>query len=223
MQLILLGLPGSGKGTHAKAIAERSGLLHVSTGDMFRDAAEQGTELGKRARQFMSRGELVPDEVTIGMLLERISCLDADTGFVLDGFPRTIVQAEALDAALLERDGAIDAALYIHQVPEEDLIVRLAGRWSCPSCGAIYNELHQPPKREFYCDDCDTALAQRADDQHETVQQRLEVNREQTESLAQYYRSSGKLYAVDGRGEPSDVTERLLCALENVSVVGQRV
>ena len=221
MRLILLGLPGAGKGTQANTIAERRGLLHVSTGDMFRAAAAEGTELGRRAQEYMSRGELVPDKVTIGMLLERIAATDADAGFMLDGFPRTIAQAEALDAALAERGEAIDAVPYI-QVPEEDLMARLTGRWTCPDCGAIYHELHQAPKRERRCDDCGSELTQRADDRPDTVRQRLEVNREQTEALVEYYRRAGKLHAVDGGGDPSDVSERLLRVLENVPAVGQK-
>ena len=221
MRLILLGLPGAGKGTQANTIAERNGLLHVSTGDMFRAAAAEGTELGKRAQEYMSRGELVPDEVTIGMLLERIAATDADAGFMLDGFPRTIAQAEALDAALAERDEAIDAVPYI-QVPEEDLMARLTGRWTCPDCGAIYHELHQPPRRARCCDDCGSELTQRADDRPDTVRQRLEVNREQTEALVEYYGRAGKLYAVDGTGDPADVSERLLRVLEDVPAVGQK-
>ncbi len=222
MRLILLGLPGAGKGTQANNIAERHSLLHVSTGDMFREAAAEGTDLGKRAQEYMSRGALVPDEVTIGMLLERIARPDAAPGFMLDGFPRTIAQAEALDAALTDGDTAIDAVLYI-QVPEQDLMARLTGRWTCPQCGAIYHELHSPPRRDGFCDNCpDTELTQRADDRPDTVQKRLDVNREQTEALADYYERAGKLLAVDGAGKPWDVTERLLTALERVSVTARK-
>jgi adenylate kinase len=185
MRLILLGLPGAGKGTQAKVLAERRGLLHISTGDMFRQAAAEGTELGQRAQEYMSRGELVPDEVTIGMLLERIAKPDAGVGFMLDGFPRTIPQAEALDAALAERGGGIDAVLYI-QVPEDLLMARLTGRWSCPNCGAIYHELTSPPKQPRVCDRCGAALTQRDDDRPDTVRARLDTNREWTEALARY-------------------------------------
>ena len=156
------------------------------------------------------------------MLLERIARADAAPGFMLDGFPRTIAQAEALDAALAGREAAIDAVLYI-QVPEQDLMARLTGRWTCPDCGAIYHELHSPPKRERHCDNCpDTELTQRADDRPETVRQRLDVNREQTEALAGYYERAGKLLAVDGRGEPSEVAERLLAALDGMSVSARK-
>jgi adenylate kinase len=212
MRLILLGLPGAGKGTQAKVLAERHGLLHISTGDMFRQAAAEGTELGRRAQEYMSRGELVPDEVTIGMLLERIAKPDAEAGFMLDGFPRTIPQAEALDAALTERGGGIDAVLYI-QVPEDLLMARLTGRWSCPQCGAIYHELTNPPKQPQVCDQCGSALTQREDDRPATVQARLNTNREWTEALARYYGGQGKLREVDGTGEPAEVTTRLEGAL----------
>lgn len=208
MHLILLGLPGAGKGTQAKTLAERHGLLHISTGDMFREAAAEGTELGKRAQEYMARGELVPDEVTIGMLLERIARPDAQAGTMLDGFPRTIPQAEALDRALEERGAQIDAVLYI-QVPEDLLMARLTGRWSCPECGAIYHELTRPPKQSGVCDECGATLTQRTDDQPETVARRLDTNRAWTEQLADYYGAQGKLHAVDGTGEPSDVTGRL--------------
>ena len=221
MRMILLGLPGAGKGTQAKLIAERVGLLHVSTGDMFRDASAEGTELGKRAQGYMSRGELMPDEVTIGMLLERIAEPDAEPGFMLDGFPRTIAQAEALDVALAERGGAIDVVLYI-EVPEDELIARLSGRWTCPGCGAIYHEQSNPPDHAGRCDGCGTALVQREDDRPETVRQRLDVNGEWTAALVEFYERAGKLHAVDGCGAPSKVTERLLSVLDGVSVSVQK-
>jgi adenylate kinase len=212
MRLILLGLPGAGKGTQAKVLADRHGLLHISTGDMFRQAAAEGTELGLRAQAFMSRGELVPDEVTIGMLLERVARPDAAAGIMLDGFPRTIPQAEALDRALRERAEQIDAVLYV-QVPEQLLVSRLTGRWSCPKCGAIYHELSNPPKQSGVCDQCGAELTQREDDRPETVQARLNTNREWTEALAAYYRSQSKLREIDGTGEPVEVTARLETAL----------
>ncbi len=221
MRLILLGLPGAGKGTQAKLIAERHGLRHISTGDMFREAAAEGTELGQRAQQFMSRGELVPDEVTIGMLLERIEKPDAGAGFMLDGFPRTIPQAEALDRALAGRGEAIDAVLYI-QVPEAELMARLTGRWTCPQCGAIYHERYNPPKQAGRCDHDGASLTQRADDRPETVQQRLEVNREWTEALADFYARAGKLHAVDGSGDPAGVTAALERVLDGVPAAGNR-
>lgn len=216
MQLILLGLPGAGKGTQAQAIAQRHGLLHISTGDMFREAVVAGTELGKQADGFMSRGDLVPDEVTIGMLLERVARPDAAAGFMLDGFPRTIAQAQALDTAL-EGRGTIDAVLYI-EVPEGELMARLTGRWTCPDCSAIFHELYSPPRAQGQCDECDSKLTQRDDDRPQTVQARLDVNRESTEALATYYDEAGKLTRIDGAGEPSAVTGLLLAALADVPV-----
>lgn len=216
MRLILLGLPGAGKGTQARVLAERESLLHVSTGDMFREAAAEGTDLGRRAQEYMSRGELVPDEVTIGMLLERIEKPDARAGLMLDGFPRTIAQAEALDRALEARGEQIDAVLYI-QVPEQELIARLTGRWSCPHCGAIYHSQTRPPASAGVCDECGHALTQRADDQPDTVRARLDTNREWTEALARYYGEQGKLHDIDGTGDPEGITGRLLATLEQVA------
>ncbi|MSQ29841.1 MAG: adenylate kinase [Dehalococcoidia bacterium] len=216
MRLILLGLPGVGKGTQAKILAQRQGLLHISTGDMFREAAAAGTELGKRAQEYMSAGALVPDEVTIDMLLERIAQPDAAKGLMLDGFPRTIPQAEALDRALAGQGVQIDAVLYI-QVPEAELVARLTGRWSCPKCGAIYHMLSKPPRAAGVCDECGTVLTQRADDQPATVNARLETNRAWTEALAAFYGKQGKLHAIDGTGNPDEITARLDGALVRVS------
>ncbi|MCC6236547.1 MAG: adenylate kinase [Dehalococcoidia bacterium] len=216
MHLILLGLPGAGKGTQAKLLADKHGLLHVSTGDLFRAAAAEGTDLGKRAQEYMSRGELVPDEVTISMLLDRIAKPDAAAGVMLDGFPRTIPQAEALDAALEARGERIEGVLYI-KVPEDLLMARLTGRWSCGNCGAIYHELTNPPREAGTCDVCGGALSQRADDRPDTVAKRLETNREWTEALAAYYEQQGKLHGADGTGEPADVTGRLEAILSKLS------
>lgn len=221
MQLILLGLPGAGKGTQAQLLAQQLGLLHISTGDMFREAAAAGTELGVRAQGSMTRGELVPDEVTINMLLERIRKPDAAVGIMLDGFPRTIPQAEALDTALADQGRAIDAVLYI-QVPEDLLMARLTGRWSCGNCGAIYHELTSPPKESGKCDRCGNALSQRADDQPATVTNRLATNRAWTEALAEFYSKQSKLHPVDGTGEPAAVTARLLTEIETVSAGSQK-
>ena len=218
MRLILLGLPGAGKGTQAHVLADQLGLLHISTGDMFREAAAAGTELGLRAQEFMGKGELVPDEVTIGMLLERIAQPDAEKGIMLDGFPRTIPQAEALDAALGERDSRIDAVLCI-EVPEDQLMGRLTGRWTCPECGSIYHSISSPPKAEGVCDREGATLTQRADDQPDTVKARLDTNREWTEQLAVYYDAASKLHHIDGTGAPSDITARLLGAIEAVPAV----
>jgi len=216
MRLILLGLPGAGKGTQAQVLAGQKGLLHISTGDMFREAAAEGTDLGLRAQEFMNKGELVPDEVTIGMLLERLEKPDAAVGLMLDGFPRTIPQAEALDAALTEQGSQIDAVLYI-QVPESDLMARLTGRWSCPQCGAIYHNQSKPPKQAGVCDECGANLTQRADDQPETVEARLATNRAWTEQLAEFYGAQGKLHEIDGTGDPQEITRRLLTAIDGLS------
>jgi adenylate kinase len=221
MRLILLGLPGAGKGTQAKILAREKGLLHISTGDMFREAAAEGTALGKQAQEYMSAGQLVPDEVTIGMLLERIAKPDAAVGLMLDGFPRTIPQAEALDQALAEQGSRIDAVLYI-QVPESELVERLTGRWSCPKCGAIYHLQTKPPKASGTCDECGAALTQRADDQPATVKARLDTNRAWTEQLAAYYGQQGKLHGIDGTGSPESITNRLLAALDGVSAGSQK-
>jgi adenylate kinase len=219
MQLILLGLPGAGKGTQAKVLSGRLGLLHISTGDMFREAAAAGTELGSRAQDYMSRGELVPDEVTIGMLLERIAQPDAGQGIMLDGFPRTLRQAEALDVALGERGSPIDVVLYI-QVPESELMTRLTGRWTCPECGAIYHVQANPPKTAGVCDNDNAQLTQRADDQPDTVKARLDTNREWTEQLASYYGNASKLHEIEGMGAPAGITARLMLAIESVPAVG---
>lgn len=221
MRLILLGLPGAGKGTQAKILASEKGLLHISTGDMFREAAAEGTDLGKQAQEYMNAGKLVPDEVTIGMLLERIAKPDAAKGLMLDGFPRTIPQAEALDRALAERGSQIDGVLYI-QVPESDLMERLTGRWSCGQCGAIYHTQTKPPKAAGVCDECGGQLSQRADDQPDTVKARLDTNRAWTEQLAEYYRAQGKLHDIEGTGSPESITERLLQAINGLSVPSQR-
>ena len=221
MRLILLGLPGAGKGTQAKILAKEKGLLHISTGDMFREAAAEGTELGLKAQEFMSAGALVPDEVTIGMLLERIEKPDARVGLMLDGVPRTIPQAEALDRALAAQGSQIDAVLYI-KVPEDELMERLTGRWSCGKCGAIYHTQTKPPRAAGVCDDCGGALSQRADDQPSTVKARLDTNRAWTEQLAEYYSKQGKLHDIEGTGAPTDITERLLAALQGVSAGSKR-
>ena len=215
MRLILLGLPGAGKGTQAKILAKEQGLLHVSTGDMFREAAAEGTELGRQAQEYMSRGELVPDQVTIGMLLERIEKPDARVGLMLDGFPRTIPQAEALDQALAQQGSQIDGVLYI-KVPESDLMGRLTGRWSCPECGAIFHTQTKPPREAGVCDECGAQLTQRADDQPDTVKARLDTNRAWTEQLADYYQQQGKLHEIDGTGEPEAITRRLQAVIDGL-------
>lgn len=212
MYLILLGAPGSGKGTQAKVLAERFSWLHLSTGDMLREAVAAGTELGKAAKGFMDSGSLVPDELVIAMLVERIGQPDAVEGFVLDGFPRNLPQAKALDAALAKAGKSIDLALEI-AVPDGDLIKRLGGRWICRECGAIYHELFNPPKVAGKCDRCGGELYQREDDKPETVRSRLEKQRPPADMIGRY-RYSGHLVVIDGTQDVSKVTDDLIKAID---------
>lgn len=211
MHLIFLGSPGSGKGTQASVIATKNGWKHLSTGDMLREAVAQGTELGKTAQEYMQRGALVPDALVIDMLVERLRQPDAQVGFVLDGFPRNLAQAEALDAAL-GADEKIDLALFI-DVPDEELIRRLSGRWLCRNCGAIYHEESSPPRVAGKCDRCGHDLYQRDDDKPETVRARLEMQRTPADLVA-HYRKQGKLADVDGTKPVDDVTAAILRAIE---------
>ncbi len=211
--VILLGPPGAGKGTQAVNLAERTGLLHLATGDMFRENVRNQTELGKEAQRYMERGELVPDELTISMLLDRLNREDAQLGSLLDGFPRTTEQAEALDTALAEQDAEIAAALLI-EVANDEVLRRLGGRWSCPDCGAVFHAVFSPPQVEGTCDRCPGALIQRDDDQPEAIRRRLDVYAQQTAPLIDYYERSGKLRRVDGARAPDAVGADLLAALE---------
>jgi len=195
--LILLGPPGAGKGTQAALLAEKWGLAHLASGDLFREAIRSDGELGRKVKEYYDRGELVPDELTIDMFLERLSRPDCAQGAVLDGFPRNREQAQALDQALAASGLAIDGAAYI-RVGEEELLARLGGRWTCRSCEAIYHQRHNPPRRAGVCDQCGGELYQRSDDLPETVRRRLAVYLEQTSPLIEYYRSQGKLVEVDG-------------------------
>lgn len=211
--VILLGPPGAGKGTQAIQLAERTGLLHLATGDMFRENVRNQTELGQQAQRYMDRGELVPDELTISMLLDRLSRGDAQLGALLDGFPRTIQQAEALDDALAAQNAQIAAALLI-DVGNDEVLRRLGGRWSCPECGAVFHEVFSPSKTEGVCDRCPTPLIQRDDDQPEAINRRLHVYAQQTEPLIDYYRRSAKLHRIDGARQPDAVAADLLAALQ---------
>jgi len=197
MFLILLGPPGAGKGTQAALLAQERGLAHIATGDMFREAMRSGGEVGQQAKAYVDRGELVPDEITVRMLLERLTQPDCAGGCMLDGFPRTLEQAKALDGALAGRGQAVDQVAYI-RVGEEELIERLGGRWTCRQCGAVYHERNSPPKTAGRCDQCGGELYQRSDDQPETVRRRLTVYFRDTEPLVEYYRQRGKLVEVDG-------------------------
>jgi adenylate kinase len=208
MYVLLLGLPGAGKGTQAQRLQGDTGLVHVTTGELFRENIRNETELGKKAKPIVESGQLVPNDITIGMLLDRIAQDDCENGCMLDGFPRNIEQAEALDAAL-EKDGKqIDQAIYI-KVDQEELVRRLAGRWSCPNCGAVYHEQSQPPKTAGVCDNCSSALTQRADDKAEIVRTRLEVNIKNLDPLLDFYRKQGKLVEVNGERDADEITEDL--------------
>jgi adenylate kinase len=216
MQLILLGAPGTGKGTQANILADRFDWLHVSTGDLLREAVATGSELGKQAQPFMTQGALVPDEIVIEMLAERLQRPDAQKGFVLDGFPRTLAQAVALDEALTRESKAIDVVLNI-VVPDEELLKRLTGRWICPKCGAIYHEQSHPPRAAGVCDECGSTLIQRDDDKPETVKARL-ARQQMPAELLRHYRDQRKLVDIDGNKRVEQVTADLLSAVEAVQV-----
>lgn len=210
--VVLLGAPGAGKGTQAVLLRDRLGLPHVATGDLFRTAARQGTELGREAEHYMAAGQLVPDDITIGMLRERLAAPDAAAGAILDGFPRTAAQAAALDKLLAERGIGVDAALLI-DVPAEDLVRRLAGRWICEASGHVYHELTNPPREAGRCDIDGSKLVQRADDEAATVRARLASQLPALEAVVDHYERAGQLHRVDGRQPISAVGEGLLAAL----------
>ncbi len=204
MKIIMLGAPGAGKGTQAKMIAEKYGVPHVSTGDIFRANIKEGTELGKEAKQYMDQGLLVPDELTVKILLDRVAKDDCKNGYVLDGFPRTIPQAEVLDKALNELGDRIDYAIDV-DVPDENIVKRMGGRRACLTCGATYHIEHVPPKKEGICDKCGSELVLRDDDKPETVKNRLSVYHEQTQPLIDFYTEKGVLRTVDGTQDMKDV------------------
>lgn len=204
MKIIMLGAPGAGKGTQAKKIAEKYGIPHISTGDIFRANIKGGTELGMKAKSYMDQGQLVPDDVTIGMLLDRISDADCADGYVLDGFPRTIPQAESLTKALETRGEKMDYAIDV-DVPDEAIVNRMSGRRACLKCGATYHIVYNAPKTEGVCDACGDKLVLREDDKPETVQKRLTVYHDQTQPLIDYYKKAGILKTVDGTKDLNDV------------------
>jgi len=210
--IIFLGAPGAGKGTQAASVARELNLAHIASGDLFRQALEQKTELGLQAKSYMEKGMLVPDEITIRMVLERISVPDCETGIILDGFPRNLEQAKALDKALAEQDKSIDTVVYIN-VSEEELLKRLSGRWICRNCQAPYHATNSPPKVWGKCDKCGGELYQRPDDTVETIKKRLQVYFAQTAPLIDYYTRSGKLLEVDGEGGVAGVNRRIVAAL----------
>ncbi|MCD8918675.1 adenylate kinase [Staphylococcus gallinarum] len=215
MNIILMGLPGAGKGTQASEIVKKFPIPHISTGDMFRKAIKDETDLGKEAKSYMDRGELVPDEVTVGIVKERISEDDAKKGFLLDGFPRTIEQAEALSEIMQELDRKIDAVINI-EVPEEELMNRLTGRRICEKCGTTYHLVFNPPKVEGICDLDGGKLYQREDDNPETVANRLNVNVKQSKPILEFYDNKGVLKNIDGSRDINIVTEDVINILEQL-------
>ena len=212
MYIILLGAPGAGKGTQAVMLAEKMKLVQVASGDLFRKALQQETELGKKAKVYMEKGQLVSDEITIQMVLERLDAPDCENGAILDGFPRNIEQAKALDNAMKKLSRAIDKVVYI-KVSEGELLKRLSGRWICRKCQAPYHEVDSPPKVAGKCDRCGGELYQRADDNVETVKKRLKVYFEETSPLIEYYKKAGKLAEVDGEGGTEEINRRIIAAL----------
>ena len=212
MDVILLGAPGAGKGTQAQFLEQHTGLVHVASGDLFRAALRRGTELGMLAKSYMDRGELVPDEVVIRMIIERISQQDCAPGVIFDGFPRTRDQARALENELVDHDRKIDYVLYL-RVPDDVLLRRIAGRQTCKTCGYIYNIYYFPSKRADICDHCGGKLYQRNDDTIETARHRLQVYFAQTMPLIEHYRELGSLIEIDGQREISLVTESMTAAL----------
>jgi len=206
---ILLGAPGAGKGTLAALISKKIGLAHIASGDLFREALSKGTELGLEAKKYMDKGDLVPDQITIKMILERIARPDCDKGLLLDGFPRTLEQAKALDEALSKKGESVTKALYIN-VSTEEVVRRLSGRWICRGCQTPYHEINMPPKVKGVCDTCSGELYQRDDDTETTVRSRLGVYNKQTKPLIDYYDKIDKLGKINGEGNAREVAERLL-------------
>lgn len=208
MYVVLLGLPGAGKGTQAARLKDETGLAHITTGELFRENIRNETPLGKQAKEFVESGKLVPDEITIGMLLDLMSQPDTRGGVMFDGFPRNTEQAKALDDALAKQGDQIDRSIYV-QVDQDELVNRLAGRWSCPKCGAVYHEPNHPPAKAGICDNCGAELTQRADDRPDVVRTRLDVNMRNLEPLLEHYRRQGKLTEIDGNRDADAVFEDL--------------
>ena len=204
MKIIMLGAPGAGKGTQAERIAEKYDIPHISTGDIFRANIKAGTELGVKAKAYMDKGQLVPDSLTIDLVMDRISQSDCNGGYILDGFPRTIPQAVSLTNALKERGGSLDFAINVH-VPDENIVSRMSGRRACPGCGSTYHLVFAAPKQEGICDKCGSELVLRDDDKPETVKKRLAVYHNQTQPLIRYYGKQKILRTVDGTKDMEDV------------------
>jgi len=213
MKIIMLGAPGAGKGTQAKKIAEKYSIPHISTGDIFRANIKEGTELGKKAKEYMDKGALVPDELVCDLVVDRISQEDAKNGYVLDGFPRTIPQAEALDVALSKINEKVDYAIDV-DVPDDNIINRMSGRRACVACGGTYHIVFNPTKAEGVCDACGGQLILRDDDKPETVKNRLKVYHEQTQPLIEYYTKKNILKSVDGTQDMSKVFDSIVAILE---------
>ncbi len=209
MKIIMLGAPGAGKGTQAKRIAEKYGIPHISTGDIFRANIKNGTELGKEAKKYMDEGQLVPDELTVRILLDRVADPDCKKGYVLDGFPRTIPQAEVLTKELEKLGEKVDFAIDV-DVPDENIINRMSGRRACLKCGATYHLEYLKPAKDGICDKCGSELVLRDDDKPETVKKRLGVYHEQTQPLIDYYTKAGVLHTVDGTKDPDEVFEAIV-------------
>lgn len=212
MRLVFLGPPGAGKGTQAALLAQECNLAHIASGDLFRQAVAREDELGRKVKDYLGKGLLVPDELAIALILRALKELPQGQGFILDGFPRTLEQARALDAALDREGVSLDYAVYI-EVSEEELLRRLTGRWTCRQCQAPYNERTSPPKVPGRCDRCGGELYQRPDDREDVIKQRLQVYLTQTAPLLDYYKEKGKLISVEGGGEVAEVAERIRQAL----------
>ncbi|MBO5622800.1 MAG: adenylate kinase [Butyrivibrio sp.] len=209
MKIIMLGAPGAGKGTQAQMIADKYNIPHISTGDIFRANIKNGTELGKKAKEYMDKGQLVPDELTVQLLLDRVANDDCKNGYVLDGFPRTIPQADVLDNELTKLNDKVDYAINV-DVPDENIVRRMSGRRACLKCGATYHIEHIPPKTEGICDKCGSELVQRDDDKPETVKNRLSVYHEQTQPLIEYYDKKNILKTVDGTKDMQEVFNNIV-------------
>lgn len=209
MKVIILGAPGAGKGTQAKKVAAKYGIVHISTGDLFRENIKKGTLLGKKAKVYMDGGHLVPDELVLELIMERFKAHDCKDGYVLDGFPRTIPQAQALDGKLDKKNDRIEHAININ-VADQVIISRMGGRRACPNCGRTYHVETLRSKVEGFCDYCDTELVLRDDDKPETVKKRLEVYHEQTRPLLDYYRRKGILHNVDGTGSIDNIFNQII-------------
>lgn len=212
MKLILLGAPGAGKGTQAEIICQNKNIPTISTGNILREALKNGTEMGLKAKSYMESGQLVPDEILIGTIKDRIKEDDCKNGFILDGFPRTIPQAEALDAMGADIDAVLDI-----EVADEDIVTRMSGRRVCEKCGSSYHVLYKQPKEEGKCDNCGGTLVQRKDDHPDTVKERLDVYHSQTEPLKEFYSKQGKLLVVHGQEKVEDTTRMVLEALEDLT------